>query len=164
MDLGSDLRDTRLVPTWLIGDRSRTSATLFMEDLADRMRYRIRLTTDALKAYVEAVEGALGRWRVDHWILRRLYPDPGNRTARTGYVKRQNLTMRMSMRRYQRATIAFSKKLENHAHAVALHFMAYNFCRPHRSLGRGVTPAMAARVADRQWEMSDIVRLIGDSN
>ena len=121
-----------------------------MDDLAARMRYRVQLTRDGLHAYLEAVEDAFGPWMVDHRILKRMYPEAT--TARTSYVERQNLTMRMNIRRYQRATNAFSKKLENHAHAVALHFMYYNFCRTHQSLPRGTTPAMAAGVTDRRWD------------
>ena len=131
-----------------------------MEDLASRLAHPVQLTTDGLKAYVEAVDEAFGDM-VDHRILRKIYD--GEATARTGYIERQNLTLRMSNRRYARSTNAFSKKLENHAHAVSLHFMAYNFVRTHRSLGRGVTPAMAVGLADRPWTHQGIINLV-DSN
>ena len=150
--------DTKLVPSWMIGDRTYQTGRVFMDDLAGRMRHRVQLTTDGLHAYLEAVEDAFGPWMVDHRILKRMYPE--ETTARTSYVERQNLTMRMNIRRYARRTNAFSKKLDNHAHAVALHFMAYNFCRTHKTLGRGITPAMAAGLTDHQWDATDLVNLI----
>ncbi|MDE0131925.1 MAG: IS1 family transposase [bacterium] len=153
--------DTKLVPTWMIGDRTYETGSEFMRDLALRIRQPVRLTTDGLAAYVEAIDDAFGSWMVDHRILKRRYPES---TGRTGHIERQNLTMRMRIRRYARATNAFSKKLENHAHAVSLHFMVYNFCTPHRTLGRGVTPAMAAGITDHQWEVSDITALVDESN
>lgn len=158
--------DTKLVPTWMIGDRTYETGSEFMKDLALRIRYPVKLTTDGLKAYVEAIDDAFGSWMVDHRILKRIYPKGG--TARTSHIERQNLTMRMRIRRYARATNAFSKKLENHAHAVALHFMVYNFCTPHKTLhktyGPDTTPAMAAGVADRKWEVADILTLLDESN
>ena len=111
--------DSKLVATWWIGDRTYDTGVVFMEDLASRMAGPIQLTTDGLSAYLEAVNDAFGDWKVDHRILKRKYPKAT--TARTSYVERQYLTMRMNTRRYVRATNAFSKKLVNHAHAVALH-------------------------------------------
>ena len=153
--------DTRLVPTWCIGDRTFQTASEFMRDLALRIRYPVRLTTDGLQVYVEAIDDAFGSWMVDHRILKRIYPEAA--VGRTSYIERQNLTMRMNIRRYQRATNAFSKKLENHAHAVALNYMVYNFARPHQSLDR-LTPAMAAGVTDRRWTMEDIIQMVDESN
>ena len=175
--------DTKLVPSWVIGDRSGETAMEFMDDLRPRLANRVQLTSDGHKAYLEAVEGAFGG-DVDYAQLVKLYgsqegkgdekryspakctgirktkiegsPDPAD--ISTSYVERQNLTMRMSMRRFTRLTNAFSKKIENHAHAVALHFMYYNFCRIHSTLK--ITPAMAAGVTTRLWEIGDIVDLI----
>ena len=175
--------DTKLVPSWVIGDRSGETAMEFMDDLRPRLANRVQLTSDGHKAYLEAVEGAFGG-DVDYAQLVKLYgsaggegtekryspaectgirkrkiegsPDPAD--VSTSYVERQNLTMRMSMRRFTRLTNAFSKKIENHAHAVALHFMYYNFCRIHSTLK--ITPAMAAGVTERLWEIGDIVDLI----
>ncbi|MXY56990.1 MAG: IS1 family transposase [Gammaproteobacteria bacterium] len=179
--------DTKLVPAWRVGDRSGMTAIDLMDDLRSRLRNRVQLTTDGHRAYLEAVEGAFGG-DVDYAMLIKLYgATPGNsqpetryspgecigiekhriegnpdpRHVSTSYVERQNLTMRMSMRRFTRLTNAFSKKLENHAHAVALHYMVYNFCRIHQSLR--VTPAMAAGVTDRLWEIGDIVRMVEEA-
>ena len=173
--------DTKLVPSWRVGDRSGETATDLMDDLRSRLANRVQLTTDGHKAYLEAVEGAFGG-DVDYAQLVKLYgeapdaekryspatcigarkrrvegnPDPD--CVSTSYIERQNLTMRMSMRRFTRLTNAFSKKLENHAHAIALHYMVYNFCRIHQSLG--VTPAMEAGVTDRLWEIADVVVMV----
>ena len=175
--------DTKLVPSWQVGDRSGATAIDLMDDLRERLANRVQLTTDGHKAYLEAVEGAFGG-DVDYAQLVKLYgsvegqgnekryspakctgirkrkiegsPDP--KDVSTSYVERQNLTMRMSMRRFTRLTNAFSKKIENHAHAVALHFMYYNFCRIHSTLK--ITPAMAAGATERLWEIRDIVELI----
>ena len=176
--------DTKLVPAWWVGNRSGATALEFMDDLRDRLANRVQLTSDGHKAYLEAVEGAFGG-SVDYARLIKLYGKGGDESRQatryspsecigsrkepvsgspnedlisTSYVERQNLTMRMSMRRFTRLTNAFSKKLENHVHAIALHFMYYNFCRLHSSLG--TTPAMAAGVTDRLWEMGDIVDLV----
>ena len=175
--------DTKLVPSWAIGDRSSETAIEFMDDLRARMADRVQLTSDGHKAYLEAVEGAFGG-DIDYAMLVKLYGSDGGASSEkryspaectgtrkfkvsgnpdaahisTSYVERNNLTMRMSMRRFTRLTNAFSKKVENHAHAVALHFMYYNFARIHKTLR--VTPAMAAGVTERLWEMSDIVELI----
>lgn len=179
--------DTKLVPTWRVGDRTGMTAIDLMDDLRGSLANRVQLTTDGHRAYLEAVEGAFGG-DVDYAMLIKLYgatpgnsqpetryspgecigiekhriegdPDPAH--VSTSYVERQNLTMRMSMRRFTRLTNAFSKKLENHAHAVALHYMHYNFCRLHQTLR--VTPAMAAGVTDRLWEIADIVALVEES-
>lgn len=177
--------DTKLVPSWYIGRRDLESAIIFMNDLASRLANRIQLTTDGLRAYVEAVENAFGG-DIDYSQLIKLY---GNETEKsevryspaqcigtkknivygspitcsisTSYVERQNLTMRMSMRRFTRLTNGFSKKVENLEHAVALHFMYYNFCRIHKSLR--MTPAMKAKVTRKLWEIEDILNLL-DSN
>ena len=179
--------DTKLVPSWRIGDRTSMTAIDFMDDLRSRLAERVQLTSDGHKAYLEAVEGAFGG-DVDYAMLVKMYGSTGNdkrpetryspseclsirkevvegnpswENISTSYVERQNLTMRMSMRRFTRLTNAFSKKIENHAHAIAVHFMHYNFCRLHQTLG--VTPAMEAGVTDRLWEVSDIVRLVEEA-
>ena len=176
--------DTKLVPSWQVGDRSGETAIDLMDDLRARLANRVQLTTDGHKAYLEAVEGAFGG-DVDYAQLVKMYgnaPDgekryspatcTGTRKRRvegrpdpalvsTSYVERSNLTMRMSMRRFTRLTNAFSKKIENHVHAVALHFMYYNFCRIHSALK--ITPAMAAGVTEHLWEICDIVKLIEDA-
>ena len=174
--------DTKLVPSWYVGKRDLETAKLFMTDLASRLKNRVQLTTDGLKAYVEAVEGAFGG-DVDFSQLikiygndrkesqikysppvckgtekRRINGDPDIKKVSTSYVERQNLTMRMSMRRFTRLTNAFSKKIENLEHAVALHFMYYNFCRIHQTLR--VTPAMEAGVTDHVWEIEEILNLM----
>ncbi len=177
--------DTKLVPSWRVGDRSGMTAIEFMDDLRPRLANRVQLTSDGHKAYLEAVEGAFGG-DVDYAELVNVYGDASDGEKRysppecvgarkrrfegkpdpdhvsTSYVERNNLTMRMSMRRFTRLTNAFSKKIENHAHSVALHFMFYNFCRQHRSLD-GISPAMGAGVTDRLWDIEDIVRLIDEA-
>ena len=153
--------DSKLVPTWWIGDRTYDTGVVFMDDLASRMTNPIQLTTDGLPAYIESVQDAFGDWRVDHRILKRKYPKAT--TARTSYVERQNLTMRMNNRRYARSTNAFSKKLENHAYSMALYFMVYNFVRPHKSL-KGQTPAMAAGLELWPWTFEDLVERLLNSN
>lgn len=173
--------DTKLVPSWLIGDRSAKTGYVFMNDLASRLKHRVQLTTDGHKAYLEAVEGAFGP-DIDYAMLIKIYgsapeeekryspakiidterkkimgnPDPNY--ISTSYAERQNLTMRMSMRRFTRLTNGFSKKVENHAYAISLHFMYYNFCRIHKTLR--VTLAMEAKVTDRLWDIEDIIDLI----
>lgn len=173
--------DTKLVPSWRVGDRSLETAKDFVADLASRLRNRVQITSDGHRAYLDAVEDAFGA-DVDFAQLVKVYgadisgpgrysPPPciganklrveGNpdlRHVSTSYVERQNLTMRMSIRRFTRLTNAFSKKLENHSHSVALHYMHYNFCRIHKTLK--VTPAMAAGVTDKVWDVRDIVALI----
>jgi IS1 family transposase len=173
--------DTKLVPTWYIGRRDLPTAKIFMNDLANRLSSRVQLTTDGHKMYLEAVEDAFGG-EIDFSQLIKIYGtppeaekryspaecigterhkivgNPDDKSISTSYVERQNLTMRMSMRRFTRLTNAFSKKIENLAHAVALHFLYYNFCRIHKSLR--ITPAMAAGVTERLWEIKDILNLI----
>jgi IS1 family transposase/lambda repressor-like predicted transcriptional regulator len=176
--------DTKLVPSWLIGGRDAGWATAFLRDLAKRLKYRCQLTSDGHKAYLSAVEDAFGG-EVDYATLIKLYGqekgkpeqryspapvtgcklavingNPDTRYISTSYVERQNLTMRMNMRRFTRLTNGFSKKYENLHWAVALHFMHYNFCRIHKSLK--MTPAMAAGVSDRLWSLEDIVALLED--
>lgn len=174
--------DSKLVVSWFVGGRDAYCANAFINDLASRLATRVQLTSDGLKAYLEAVEGAFGA-DVDYAQLVKLYGEvPENAKGRyspaectgikkaiiegkpyekhisTSFVERQNLTMRMHMRRFTRLTNGFSKKVEQHANAVALHFMYYNFCRIHKTLR--MTPAMAAGVTDRLWDVKDIVALI----
>ncbi|MBQ09688.1 MAG: IS1 family transposase [Gammaproteobacteria bacterium] len=173
--------DTKLIPSWFIGKRDADSATIFMKDLASRLANRVQLTTDGLRAYVEAVEEAFGS-EVDYEMLVKIYGNdkdsvkrygpakcigikkekingnPVQRYTSTSYVERANLTLRMNNRRYTRLTNGFSKKIENLAHAVSLHFMYYNFCRIHQTLR--VTPAMEAGVSDHVWEVEEILELL----
>lgn len=175
--------DTKLVASWMVGNRDGQAAAAFMADLAPRMANRVQLTTDGHKAYLQAVEDAFGA-DVDYAMLVKLYGEPKGREnerryspgeccgtikgtvqgcpnprhVSTSYVERQNLTMRMSMRRFTRLTNGFSKKIENHAHAIALHFMFYNFGRIHKTLR--VTPAMQARIADHVWSLEEIAALV----
>lgn len=178
--------ETKLVPSWLVGCRDTGSATALMQDLASRLASRVQLTTDGHKMYLQAVEDAFAG-EVDYAMLNKVYAAPpsgpetryspaectgcekraiqGNPDAKhvsTSYVERQNLTMRMSMRRFTRLTNGFSKKVENHAAAVAVHFFYYNFCRPHMSL-KGKTPAQAAGVAVNRWTVEDVIRLLPDA-
>lgn len=181
--------DTKLVPCWHVGARDADAAAYFMEDLASRLANRVQLTTDGHKAYLSAVEGAFGWNGVDYAMLVKLYgqsiegthryspPEvvgiekhwvmgsPDSEHVSTSYVERQNLTMRMNIRRLTRLTNGFSKKIENHRHALALHYMYYNFCRKHETLtkakgGVHTTPAMAAGVADHVWKLSEVVGLL----
>lgn len=174
--------DSKLIVSYFIGGRDGECAMMFMDDVASRLATRVQMTTDGHKAYLEAIEGAFG-CDVDYAQLIKIYgnapesakgryspaectgikktniegnPDPAY--VSTSYVERQNLTMRMHMRRFTRLTNAFSKKVENHAYAVALHFMYYNFVRIHKTLR--MTPAMAAGITSRLWEIDDIVALI----
>jgi len=177
--------DTKLVPAYLVGQRDAIDARAFIADLASRLANRIQLTTDGHSVYVQAVEAAFGM-EIDYAMLIKLYgeeqqeekryspaehvgtevkivqgtPDPG--TISTSHVERQNLTMRMGMRRFTRLTNGFSKKIENLAAAVSLHFMHYNFCRVHKSLSKPYprTPAMAAGITDRIWTLEDLVSLL----
>lgn len=173
--------DTKLMISWLVGGRDGGYAFEFMQDVAGRLAHRVQLTTDGHKPYLEAVEGAFG-CDVDYAQLVKIYgqaPEghrrysppvctgmtrtvvsgaPAPAHVSTSYVERQNLTMRMSMRRFTRLTNGFSKKVENHAAAVALHFMYYNFARVHQTLR--VTPAMEAGVADHAWMLAEIVGLL----
>jgi IS1 family transposase len=168
--------DTKLVPSFMVGNRDGLSARMFIADLAGRLAHRVQLTTDGLKAYLGAVEGSLG-CEIDYAMLDKIYassqeekryspavcigcerrtimgqPDPDH--VSTSYVERQNLTMRMGMRRFTRLTNGFSQKVENHAYQVALHFMHYNFARIHKTLR--VTPAMEAGGSDHVWSLEEI--------
>ncbi len=183
--------DTKLVPSWYVGSRDAIDGMAFMNDLKSRLANRVQLTTDGHKVYLQAVENAFGS-EIDYSILIKIYGkqqkedekryspadfvgtekiimqgNPKNENISTSYVERQNLTMRMSMRRFTRLTNAFSKKIENLEAAVSLHFMYYNFCRPHKSLNKekalGITPALAAGVAVRQWKIEDIVGLLNSN-
>lgn len=173
--------DSKLIPSWIVGPRDGTSARIFVNDLAKRLANRIQLTSDGLNAYLVAVEKAF-RGDVDYAQLVKIYDetsegqkryspaecvgckrsvidgDPNQKHISTSYIERQNLTMRMSMRRFTRLTNAFSKKIENHVATLAIFYMHYNFVRIHQSLR--VTPAMAAGVTDRLWDISDVVALI----
>jgi IS1 family transposase len=176
--------DTKLVPSWLVGERTIEDATTFAHDLRGRLAEpRVQITTDGLRAYREAIGDAFDS--VDFAQLHKVYgldptirgaqrrysppmvtsthvtvvsgdPDPGE--ISTSYVERQNLTMRMGMRRFTRLTNGFSKKVENLAHAVSLHYMHYNFGRIHQTLR--ATPAQAAGVTDRRWSLTDIAGLL----
>jgi IS1 family transposase len=176
--------DSKLIVSYLVGGRDAEYAMWFMDDLRERLANRVQLTSDGHKAYLQAVEGAFGD-DIDYAQLVKMYgptitapgryspaectgakkmrvtrsPDPSQ--ASTSYVERQNLTMRMHMRRFTRLTNAFSKKVENHAYAVALHMMYYNFVREHKTLR--VTPTMQAGITDRLWEIADIAKLIEDA-
>ena len=181
--------ETKLVPCWHIGTRDADAAAYFMEDLASRLAHRVQITSDGHRAYLSAVEGAFGWNGVDYAMLVKLYSpsiegerrysppevigterhwvmgQPVRDLVSTSYVERQNLTMRMNMRRLTRLTNGHSKKIENHGHAAALHYMYYNFCRSHETLtkargGIHTTPAMAAGVADRVWKVQDVVALL----
>lgn len=174
--------ESKLVPSWLVGRRAAEYAKVFVGDLAGRLAKRVQLTTDGHKPYLEAVEDAFGA-EVDYAMLVKLYGtpqgegnerrynsgkccgaikgtvsgDPDYAHISTSFVERQNLTMRMSMRRFTRLTNGFSKKVENHACAVALHYMHYNFGRIHKTLR--VTPAMEAGVSDHIWTLEEIAKL-----
>ncbi len=177
--------ESKLIVSYLVGGRDAEYAMWFMDDLASRLSNRVQLTSDGHRAYLDAVEGAFGS-DVDYAQLikmygnapesmkgryspadctgtkkRRVEGNPDKRLVSTSYVERSNLTMRMHMRRFTRLTNGFSKKVENHAHAVALHMVYYNFVRIHKTLR--MTPAMAAGVSDRLWEMRDIVQLLEDA-
>jgi IS1 family transposase len=177
--------DTKLVPAWLVADRSSASAIALMDDLRGRLANRVQLTTDGHRAYLEAIEGAFGS-NIDYAPIIKLYgndPEPEKRYSpakclgvevhrisgnphladvSTSYVERQNLMMRMGMKRFTRLTNAFSRKVENLAAAVSLHFMYYNFARPHKTLANPYprTPAMSAGVADHVWKIEEIVALL----
>jgi len=174
--------ETKLVPCWRVGARDAWTAQHFMYDLASRLANRVQLTTDGHRTYLEAVDLAFGT-EIDYAMLVKLYSSdkgesevryspaecigcreipitgqPKRRYISTSYAERQNLTMRMQMRRFTRLTNAFSKRVENHEAAIALHFMHYNFCRVRQTLR--VTPAMEAGVADHVWSIQEIVELL----
>jgi IS1 family transposase len=173
--------DSKLIISWFVGDRTTESAMYFMRDLADRITDRIQLTTDALQSYMPAVREAFGD-DIDYARLTKIYGSdptipkgkyspaictgtktdvhnghPDKKHISTSYVERQNLTMRMHMRRFTRLTNAFSKKIENHCYAIALHFVYYNFCKIHQTLR--VTPAMEAGLTKDLMSIEDIVKL-----
>ena len=181
--------DTKLAISYLVGQRDQGEATVFMRDLVSRLIGRAQLTTDGFPGYLKAVEEAFGWNGVDYAMLIKIYGaghevdrgysppvcvgaekhwimgKPNRAHVSTSFVERQNLTMRMQMRRFTRLTNAFSKKAANHAHAVALHFVHYNFCRPHQTLTRAAkgvyrTPAMVAGLTNRVWTVADIVALL----
>jgi IS1 family transposase len=174
--------DTKLIPCWFVGPRHAGAAYHFMHDLAGRLKNRVQMTTDGHRPYLTAVEDAFGS-DIDYAMLHKIYgaaPDgpetryspavcmgtkravisgkPDYNHISTSFAERQNLTMRMGMRRFTRLTNAFSKKLENHEHSVALHFMYYNFCRIHQTLR--VTPAMEAGLSDHVWNLNEVVALL----
>jgi IS1 family transposase len=178
---------SKLIISWLVGGRDGEYALAFMDDLKSRLANRVQLTTDGHKAYLNAVEEAFGA-DIDYAMLVKLYgeapeahkgryspaecigarkeriegsPDPKH--VSTSYAERQNLTMRMAMRRFTRLTNAFSKKWENHVHMVALYTVWYNFVKQHKTL-KGITPAMAANVTTRLWSIEDIVTLVENAN
>lgn len=171
--------DTKLVIAWRVGDRNAWHAQHFMYDVAARLSNRVQLTTDGHRVYLQAVEQAFGN-DIDYAMLVKLYGsdrgegearysppefvscrsvpiigDPQSRYISTSYVERQNLTMRMNMRRFTRLTNGFSKKVDNHKAAIALHYMHYNFCRIHSTLR--VTPAMESGISDHVWTVAEIV-------
>jgi IS1 family transposase len=184
--------DTKLVPTWLVGERTGDDCWAFLEDLEGRLSGRIQLSTDAFVAYRSTVGLVFGPSEIDWATImkeyhaeplgerrysppvctgvkrRRQLGDPDMDKVSTSYVERQNLTMRMGMRRFTRLTNAFSKKVENLAHAVSVHYAHYNFCRVHSSLtltldnGRRLkrTPAMAAGIADHVWSLEELVGVL----
>jgi len=177
--------DTKLICTWMVGNRDWFTAKIFIEDLKSRLSSRVQLTTDGLRIYFHSVAAAFGN-DVDYAALIKRYggsvdesgasarkysppecigcekkplignPDPEH--ISTSYIERQNLTMRMQIRRFTRLTNAFSKKIENHIASIAIHYMHYNFVRVHQSLR--VTPAMAAGVTDRLWDVNDLVNML----
>jgi IS1 family transposase len=177
--------DTKLIPCWIIGPRDSVTARMFVNDLAGRLADRIQLTSDGLSVYLAAVERAF-HGEVDYAQLVKIYGDSSEgqkryspaecvgceRKAVTGYpdpqhvstsfIERANLTMRMGMRRFTRLTNGFSKKIEHHAAAVALHMLHYNFVRIHQTLR--TSPAMAAGVTNRLWEISDMIALLDQEN
>jgi IS1 family transposase len=173
--------DTKLVPSYRVGWRDAREASAFLTDLAGRLRNRVQLTSDGWSPYPGAVKGAFGG-DIDYAQLVKVYGAPRDAEQRyspprlismdshtvegnpdpehvsTSYVERQNLTMRMSMRRFTRLTNGFSRKVENLAAAVSLHFMHYNFCRVHKTLG--TTPTVAAGLTDHVWPLSELVGLL----
>jgi IS1 family transposase len=175
--------DTKLIVSYMVGQRGAETAHPFMQDVASRVSTRIQLTTDGHRVYADAVESAFGA-DIDYAMLVKIYgtsndspesryspatcigcrtgvlngnPDP--RHISTSFVERQNLSMRMGMRRFTRLTNGFSKKLENHGHMVALYFMHYNFCKIHQTLR--VTPAMEAGLTDHVWSIGEMIERLG---
>lgn len=175
--------ETKLIPSWLVGSRDAHSAQAFIGDLALRLANRVQLTSDGHRPYLEAVEQSFGA-EIDYAMLVKIYGQPEGALGRyspgecvgaekrrvegrpdpahisTSFAERQNLSMRMGMRRFTRLTNAFSKKAANHAHATAIYFMHYNFVRIHQTLR--CTPAMAAGVTTKLWELTDMVTVLED--
>jgi len=174
--------DTKLIPAWHIGPRDGNAAYHFMQDLASRLAHRVQLTTDGHRPYLSAVDDAFGG-EIDYAVLNKIYgkpesgPDtryspaqclgarkdviagkPDAKHVSTSFIERANLTMRMGNRRFTRLTNAFSKKLDNHRHSVAIQCMYYNFCKIHTTLR--VTPAMEAGISDHVWEIADLIALL----
>jgi IS1 family transposase len=173
--------DTKLVISWIMGKRNTETAVEFMKDVHSRIANKVQLTTDGYHPYFLAVKNAFGT-EIDYAVLRKIYGHNGQPSQRyspavciaaekevitgspdpkhvsTSFIERQNLTMRMSMRRFTRLTNAFSKKLTNMKAAVDLHFMYYNFCRVHQTLGK--TPAMASGLTDKVWKIEDVLELM----
>ena len=175
--------ESKLILSWMVGDRDAGYATEFMRDLKSRLTTRVQLNTDGLKVYLEAVEDAFGN-NIDYGQLVKLYgessePGPGRKYGTsvcsgarkqriqgnpekqhvsTSHLERHNRTMRISLRRFTRLTNAFSKKIDNHCHALALYFVFYNFVKIHKTLR--VTPAMQAGLTDRVWQWEDVLNLI----
>src|SRR5208337_3745708 len=173
--------DSKLIVSYMLGDRGASTAQAFMKDVASRISNRVQLTTDGHRVYAEAVENAFGS-EIDYAMLVKIYGasndgesryspatcigcrtgvlsgNPEPKYISTSYVQRQNLSMRMAMRRFTRLTNGFSKKFENHAHQVALYFFHYNFCRVHKSLR--VTPAMEAGLTDHVWTLEELCALL----
>jgi IS1 family transposase len=181
--------DSKLIPSWLVGKRDNRDCYTFLSDLKSRLAPgRVQLKTDGLASYPAIIEPLFGADRVDYAQLIKTYGTTGDTDRRyspavctgidkrvvtgdpdperisTSYVERQNLTMRMGMRRFTRLTNAFSKKVENHAHAISIHYMHYNFARPHMTLtkryGRPTTPAMAAGIAYYPWSAFEVAQLL----
>jgi IS1 family transposase len=175
--------DTKLICSWMVGRRDWATAKHFVDDLQQRLANRIQLTTDGNRLYLFAIAEAFD-YEIDYAVLKKIYGGSSSKTAEvryspaecigcekepkignpnpkhisTSYVERQNLTMRMQMRRFTRLTNAFSKKIENHVASIALHYMHYNFVRIHQSLR--VTPAMASGLTDRAWSVEDLISLL----
>jgi IS1 family transposase len=178
--------DTKLVVSWLVGHRIMEHAEAFMRDVASRLANRVQLTTDGLNLHLQAVENSFGWGGTDYAQLQKHYGtapegerrysppiclgttktwvmgNPDEKAVSTSYIERANVTVRMHSRRFTRLTNGFSKKMENHAHAVALHFFVCNFCRPHMTLtkkrgGIHTSPAMAAGLTDHVWKMEDML-------
>jgi IS1 family transposase len=175
--------DSKLIISWLVGGRGREYAVAFMEDVAERLLLRIQLTSDGHGPYPQAVEQAFGD-DVNFAVLRKIYratPDgskgryspaqcigatkeiiegrPDPKHISTSYAERQNLTMRMQMRRFTRLTNAFSKKFDNHGHMVALYTVWYNYVKQHKSL-KGISPAMQAGISDTLWSVTDLAEMV----
>lgn len=176
--------ESKMILSWMVGDRDAETANFFMDDLASRLANRVQLTTDGHSVYLDAVAGAFGA-EIDYGMLIKLYggeaaattPErkyspaecvgarkvpisgaPIRKHISTSHVERQNLNIRMGLRRFTRLTNAFSKKIDMHIHALSLYFVFYNFVRMHKTLK--MTPAMAAGVSDRLWSMDDVVALV----